>query len=116
MYGGVWKICLGNHIYTTTLKYKKNSHTSSPQYSSIQSIRDIPRNPQYLLYLQYLLYSLVFGKFPVLEEVLEEVIEEVIEEVFEVFEVFPVFGKFPVFIILPLCHLLIDQYYYFFVN
>ena len=65
LYGGVWEIWGRNHIFITTLKYQKNSLTSTPQYCSIQSIRDIPRSPQYYLYLQYLLCSLVPGKFPV---------------------------------------------------
>ena len=42
---------------------KNISHTSTPQYCSIPSIRLIPRNPRYLLYLQYLLYFQYSGNF-----------------------------------------------------
>ena len=77
---GVGEIWGRNHIFTTTLKYQKNSLTSTLQYCSIQSIRDIPRNTRYYLYLQYLQYSLVPGKF-------------------RVFAIFPCTWKFPVFII-----------------
>ena len=78
LYGGVWEIWGGNHIFTTTLKYQKkfpHFHTAVLQYSkysrypkksAILSVFAVfAIFPCYLGNFQYLQYSLVPGKFPV---------------------------------------------------